>query len=90
MVILRAFGAPACPQGIILSDIGLEPFVDRLQGLLQALGETLFPGPGCAWDGHHCFIVRYREEEDLGLDMHTDDSETWLWWKTRLVVQRST
>ena len=45
-------------RGIILSDIGLEPFVDRLQGLLQVLGERLFPGPGCAWDGHHCFIVR--------------------------------
>ena len=26
-------------------------------------------------DGHHCFIVRYRSGEDLGLDMHTDDSD---------------
>lgn len=26
-------------------------------------------------NGHHCFIVRYREGEDLGLDMHTDDSD---------------
>ncbi|CAK9109063.1 2-oxoglutarate and iron-dependent oxygenase domain-containing protein ICU11 (Protein INCURVATA 11) [Durusdinium trenchii] len=61
--------------GIILSDIGLEPFVEKLQEFLQKLGEELFPGPGSCWDGHHCFIVRYREGEDLGLDMHTDDSD---------------
>eukprot|EP00927_Polykrikos_kofoidii_P037453 TRINITY_DN31604_c0_g1_i1.p1 TRINITY_DN31604_c0_g1~~TRINITY_DN31604_c0_g1_i1.p1 ORF type:complete len:544 (+),score=83.45 TRINITY_DN31604_c0_g1_i1:81-1712(+) len=61
--------------GIILNEIGLEPFIDRLQAMLQPLGELLFPGPGNEWDGQHCFIVRYREGEDLGLDMHTDDSE---------------
>eukprot|EP00439_Symbiodinium_sp_Y106_P062534 s4107_g9.t1 len=69
--------------GIILSDIGLEPFIDKLQELLQPFqsgawppqGEEFFQAPGCLWDGHHCFIVRYREGEDLGLDMHTDDSE---------------
>lgn len=42
---------------------------------MQPLGELLFPGPGSCWDGHHCFIVRYRSGEDLGLDMHTDDSD---------------
>merc|ERR1719487_954895 len=26
-------------------------------------------------DDHHTFIVRYKEAEDLGLDMHTDDSD---------------
>ncbi|CAK0797860.1 unnamed protein product [Prorocentrum cordatum] len=61
--------------GIILSDIGLEPFVDKLQGLLQPVGRLLFPGPGSDWDGHHCFTVRYRDGEDLGLDVHTDDSD---------------
>merc|ERR1712194_212468 len=61
--------------GIILSDIGLEPFINKLQKLLQPLGRLLFPGQGSDWDGHHCFIVRYREGEDLGLDMHTDDSD---------------
>merc|ERR1712019_69801 len=35
----------------------------------------MFPGVGSSWDGNHCFIVRYREGEDLGLDMHTDDSD---------------
>jgi len=61
--------------GVILSDIGLEWFVDKLQALLQPLGEALFPVVGSAWDGHHCFVVRYRQGEDLGLDMHTDDSD---------------
>merc|ERR1711865_491237 len=60
--------------GIILNEIGLEPLIDEFQRLLQPLGELLFPGAGNDWDGHHCFIVRYREGEDLGLDMHTDDS----------------
>jgi len=61
--------------GIILGDIGLEPLIDALQAFLQPMGHALFPGPGSAWDGHHCFVVRYREGEDLGLDMHTDDSD---------------
>jgi len=61
--------------GIILNEIGLEPMIDELQRMLQPLGELLWPGPGNMWDGHHCFIVRYREKEDLGLDMHTDDSD---------------
>ena len=26
------------------------------------------------FDDHHSFIVRYTASEDLGLDMHTDDS----------------
>jgi hypothetical protein len=61
--------------GIILNEIGLEPMIDELQQLLQPIGEMLWPGPGSCWDGHHCFVVRYRGGEDLGLDMHTDDSD---------------
>jgi len=61
--------------GIILNEIGLEPLIDGLQAMLQTLGDMLWPGAGSDWDGHHCFIVRYREGEDLGLDMHTDDSD---------------
>lgn len=64
--------------GIVLNDIGMEPFIDELQRMLQPLGDLLFPGPGSCWDGHHCFIVRYRSGEDLGLDMHTDDSDVTL------------
>jgi len=62
--------------GVILGDIGFEPMIDRLQEMLQPLGELLYPGgAGEVWDGHHSFIVRYRAGEDLGLDMHTDDSD---------------
>jgi ubiquitin-protein ligase len=61
--------------GIILNEIGLEPFVAELQKMFQPIGEIFFPGAGHVWDGNHCFIVRYREGEDLGLDMHTDDSD---------------
>ena len=64
--------------GIILNDIGMEPLIDELQRVLQPLGQLLWPGPGSCWDGHHCFIVRYRSGEDLGLDMHTDDSDVTL------------
>eukprot|EP00401_Gymnodinium_catenatum_P028569 CAMPEP_0117478178 /NCGR_PEP_ID=MMETSP0784-20121206/11207_1 /TAXON_ID=39447 /ORGANISM="" /LENGTH=458 /DNA_ID=CAMNT_0005272509 /DNA_START=171 /DNA_END=1543 /DNA_ORIENTATION=- len=61
--------------GVILAEMGLETFADSLQELLQPLGERLWPGPGTAWDEHHCFVVRYRDGEDLGLDMHHDDSD---------------
>lgn len=61
--------------GIVLNAIGLDPLIGALQKMLQPLGELLWPGPGSMWDSHHCFIVRYREGEDLGLDMHTDDSD---------------
>lgn len=61
--------------GIVVGEIGLEPLILGLQEVLRPLGEFLWPGPGSGWDGHHCFIVRYREGEDLGLDMHVDDSE---------------
>lgn len=61
--------------GIILNDIGLEPLISELQSMLQPLGQLLWPGAGSEWDRQHCFIVRYRAGEDLGLDMHTDDSD---------------
>eukprot|EP00928_Gymnodinium_smaydae_P004187 TRINITY_DN11454_c0_g1_i3.p1 TRINITY_DN11454_c0_g1~~TRINITY_DN11454_c0_g1_i3.p1 ORF type:complete len:522 (-),score=136.21 TRINITY_DN11454_c0_g1_i3:93-1658(-) len=61
--------------GIILDEIGLELLIDELQRLLQPIGDLHFRGAGSLWDGHHCFIVRYREGEDLGLDMHVDDSD---------------
>eukprot|EP00928_Gymnodinium_smaydae_P041120 TRINITY_DN27832_c0_g7_i1.p1 TRINITY_DN27832_c0_g7~~TRINITY_DN27832_c0_g7_i1.p1 ORF type:complete len:580 (-),score=60.04 TRINITY_DN27832_c0_g7_i1:40-1779(-) len=61
--------------GVILSEMGLEKFADCLQELVQPLGELLWPGPGTAWDEYHCFTVRYRVGEDLGLDMHHDDSD---------------
>jgi len=62
--------------GIILNRIGLEPMFDRLQQeMLLPLSSLLYPGIGSHFDQHHSFVVRYKFGEDLGLDMHTDDSE---------------
>ena len=38
--------------------------------------KALFPQEASQFDSHHSFIVRYTATEDLGLDMHTDDSAT--------------
>ena len=35
----------------------------------------MFPSEASQFDSHHSFIVRYTASEDLGLDMHTDDSD---------------
>lgn len=62
--------------GLIINNIGLEAMLDQLQELfLQPLSHVLFPGIGSQFDHHHSFVVRYKMGEDLGLDMHTDDSE---------------
>eukprot|EP01062_Namystynia_karyoxenos_P011196 TRINITY_DN13991_c0_g1_i2.p1 TRINITY_DN13991_c0_g1~~TRINITY_DN13991_c0_g1_i2.p1 ORF type:complete len:488 (+),score=150.41 TRINITY_DN13991_c0_g1_i2:80-1465(+) len=62
--------------GVIVNDIGLEGMMTRLQReYLAPLAAALFPGPGTQLDRHHAFAVRYKVGEDLGLDMHTDDSE---------------
>jgi len=61
--------------GIILNEIGWRPMVDLLQQevLANISGKTW---PQIApFDSHHTFIVRYKEGEDLGLDMHTDSSD---------------
>jgi hypothetical protein len=63
--------------GVVVNEIGLERMIDSLQTrVLSPISEALFPsqGGGCL-DGHHSFIVRYKQGEDLGLDMHTDDSD---------------
>ena len=63
--------------GLILNEIGMEQAMDALQArVLSPVAEALFPaqGGGCL-DGHHSFIVQYSEGADLGLDMHTDDSD---------------
>eukprot|EP00931_Biecheleriopsis_adriatica_P115629 TRINITY_DN91398_c0_g1_i1.p1 TRINITY_DN91398_c0_g1~~TRINITY_DN91398_c0_g1_i1.p1 ORF type:complete len:676 (-),score=68.99 TRINITY_DN91398_c0_g1_i1:45-2072(-) len=62
--------------GVVVNDIGLEPMVDRLQDeVLQPLAHLLFPGVGSLFHKQHAFVVRYKMGEDLGLDMHTDDSD---------------
>lgn len=56
--------------GIVLNQLGLEPLITALQQEhLKPMQEALYPGPGTSPDDHHCFIVRYKAGEDVGLDM---------------------
>lgn len=62
--------------GIVVNDIGMERMLSYLQrDFLHPVGLTLFPKEGSQFDAHHSFMVQYKEGEDLGLDMHTDDSD---------------
>ena len=45
---------------------------------MQPIAGLLFPTQaleGQGFDGHHSFMVQYKAGQDLGLDMHTDDSD---------------
>lgn len=65
--------------GIVLNQLGLEPLISALQQEhLKPMQEALYPGPGTGPDDHHCFIVRYKAGEDVGLDMHEDDADVTL------------
>ena len=63
--------------GVVLDGAGMEAAFDRLQAdILGPIAEALFPEHGGgSLDGHHAFAVQYREGAELGLDMHTDDSD---------------
>jgi hypothetical protein len=63
--------------GVVVDDIGMQGAVDALQrNVLAAFAEALFPRQGGgALTSHHAFVVQYKEGKDLGLDMHTDDSD---------------
>lgn len=62
--------------GIIVNEIGMKPMIDKLQReVLQPVAALLFPEAGGKFDNHHAFMVQYKQEQDLGLDMHTDDSD---------------
>jgi len=62
--------------GVIVNEIGLRPMITAFQQTyLWPLSRHLFPAEASQFDNHHSFIVRYRAGEDLGLDMHTDDSD---------------
>uniref|UniRef100_A0A7S4P4C6 Fe2OG dioxygenase domain-containing protein n=1 Tax=Paramoeba aestuarina TaxID=180227 RepID=A0A7S4P4C6_9EUKA len=65
--------------GLILNEIGMANFFTQFQRkYLQRLSSYLFPIQGASLDDHHSFIVQYKQGEDLGLDMHIDDSEVTL------------
>jgi hypothetical protein len=63
--------------GVILNDIGMRHWItDFQQRFLWPLASRLFPRQALPkFDNHHSFIVRYQANEDLGLDMHIDDSD---------------
>jgi len=62
--------------GVIVNEIGMRPLITSFQqNYLWPMARRLFPKEGAQFDDHHSFIVRYRADEDLGLDMHTDDSD---------------
>eukprot|EP00756_Hemistasia_phaeocysticola_P005843 Hpha_TRINITY_DN13527_c0_g1::TRINITY_DN13527_c0_g1_i4::g.111345::m.111345 len=63
--------------GLILNEVGMEAALGRLQRdvLLPVARELFGMAEGAHFDHHHSFIVRYKVGEDLGLDMHTDDSD---------------
>mmetsp|Transcript_54422 Transcript_54422/g.100559 ORF Transcript_54422/g.100559 Transcript_54422/m.100559 type:complete len:543 (-) Transcript_54422:71-1699(-) len=62
--------------GVVVNEIGLEPMNDMLQiRILQPIARALFGNIGAHLGHQHTFIVRYKVGEDLGLDMHTDDSD---------------
>mmetsp|Transcript_21650 Transcript_21650/g.51719 ORF Transcript_21650/g.51719 Transcript_21650/m.51719 type:complete len:351 (+) Transcript_21650:65-1117(+) len=62
--------------GLVLNEIGMRDMITQLQQqYLLPIAKTLFPVEGSQFDFHHSFIVKYKQGEDLGLDMHTDDSD---------------
>jgi len=64
--------------GLIINQIGLEPSLKWLQeNYLWQVARALFSNSAITskFDSHHSFIVHYEPGKDLGLDMHTDDSD---------------
>ncbi|KAL7572500.1 hypothetical protein ACA910_000326 [Epithemia clementina (nom. ined.)] len=62
--------------GVIVNEIGMRPMIIAFQQeYILPLARVLFPQQGFQLDDHHLFIVRYQSGEDLGLDMHVDDSD---------------
>ena len=62
--------------GVIVNEIGMRPMISAFQqSTLWPIARRLFPQQASQFDDHHSFIVRYRADEDPGLDMHTDDSD---------------
>ena len=65
--------------GLIVNEIGMRLLIDDLQQRwLLPLTRLLFPKEGATFSTHHSFMVQYRQGQDLGLDMHHDDSDVTL------------
>ena len=60
--------------GVILDEIGFQPFFDDLRDQFVApLAKRMYPQEG-PLVGHHAFAVKYKISEDLDLDFHYDSS----------------
>lgn len=65
--------------GLIVNEIGLEDAITHFQqNYILLLAKLLYPKQGAAFHAHHSFMVEYKAGHDLGLDMHTDDSDVTL------------
>ena len=60
-----------------MNEIGMREMINSLQQkVLQPVASLLFVEESKpAFTSHHSFMVQYRQGEDTGLDMHTDDSD---------------
>lgn len=61
-----------------MNSSSLPRFFSDVFWLVQAPKFWMLWSQASQFDSHHSFIVRYTAAEDLGLDMHTDDSVTWI------------
>lgn len=59
-----------------MAEFGMDGILSSLQQqYIWPLARRLFPVQGKSLDEQYSFIVRYQPGEDLGLDMHIDDSD---------------
>ena len=57
--------------GLIVNEIGMRDAITELQqDILWPVARLLWPLQSTQFDAHHSFIVRYKSDEDPGLDMH--------------------
>lgn len=65
--------------GLTVNEIGLEPSITHFQQhYILPLAKLLYPKQGAAFHTHHSFTVEYKAGHDVGLDMHSDDSDVTL------------
>jgi hypothetical protein len=66
--------------GIIIDELGYRSSIETLMKNYVLPISSLFYNDyyGSSLDNHHCFLVRYKQGEDLSLALHTDDAEVTL------------
>jgi len=64
--------------GVILDEIGFEPFFQRLLDYVKPIATLFYGRMGATLDSHHAFIVQYKIGEDTDLGFHYDESEVTL------------